>query len=74
MVENIKKALDEIRPMLQRDGGDVEFVDYTDDYVVLVRLQGRCAGCPYSQMTVKQGIEAYLKEEIPEVAAVEAVE
>jgi Fe-S cluster biogenesis protein NfuA len=73
MVEKIKAALDDIRPMLQRDGGDVEFVDYTDDHVVLVRLQGRCAGCPYSQMTVKQGIEAFLKEQIPEIKSVEAV-
>lgn len=73
MNERIKEALEEIRPMLQRDGGDVEFVDYTQDKVVLVRLLGHCAGCPYAQMTVKQGIETLLKERIPEIAAVEAV-
>ena len=74
MKEKIIAALDEIRPYLQRDGGDVEFVDYTDDCVVLVRLQGHCAGCPYSQMTVKNGIQEILCEQFPgEIAAVEAV-
>ncbi|HQC36586.1 MAG TPA: NifU family protein, partial [Bacillota bacterium] len=57
MVEKIKALLDEIRPALQRDGGDVAFVDYTDDKVVLVELQGHCAGCPHAQMTIKMGIE-----------------
>ena len=73
MVEQIKALIEEIRPALQRDGGDVEFVDYTEDKVVLVRLQGHCAGCPYSQMTVKMGIQQFLQEQIPEVKAVEAV-
>lgn len=74
MKEKIKAALEEIRPYLQRDGGDVEFVDYTDDHVVLVRLQGHCAGCPYSQMTVKNGIQQILCEQFPEdVTSVEAV-
>ena len=73
MKEKIQEALEKIRPFLQRDGGDVEFVDYTDDGVVRVRLQGHCAGCPMSQMTVKNGIERLLKEEYPEVASVEAV-
>lgn len=74
MKENIKAALENIRPFLQRDGGDVEFVDYTDDKVVLVRLQGHCAGCPHAQMTVKQGIEGLLKEQYPEISRVEAVQ
>ena len=73
MVEQIKALIEEIRPALQRDGGDVEFVDYSEDKVVLVRLQGHCAGCPYSQMTVKMGIQQFLQEQIPEVKAVEAV-
>jgi Fe-S cluster biogenesis protein NfuA len=73
MEEQIKSALDKIRPYLQQDGGDVEFVEYTDDNIVRVRLQGHCAGCPMSQMTVKNGIERLLKEEYPEVASVEAV-
>lgn len=73
MKENIKAALENIRPFLQRDGGDVEFVDYTDDKVVLVRLQGHCAGCPHAQMTIKQGIEQLLKEQYPEINRVESV-
>jgi Fe-S cluster biogenesis protein NfuA len=73
MRENIIEALENIRPFLQRDGGDVEFVDYTEDNVVLIRLLGHCAGCPHAQMTIKGGIEALLKETYPEIASVEAV-
>ena len=73
MEEKIKEALEKIRPYLQRDGGDVEFVEYTEDNVVKVRLQGHCAGCPMSQMTVKNGIERLIKEVYPEVASVESV-
>lgn len=69
----IKEALEEVRPFLQRDGGDVEFVDYTDDNVVKVKLLGHCAGCPHAQMTVKGGIERILKEKYPEISAVESV-
>ena len=72
MKEEIQKAIDKIKPMLQADGGDVELVDY-EDGVVKVRLQGACAGCPMSQMTVKNGIERMLKQEVPEVKSVEAV-
>jgi len=70
MKEKILKCLEKIRPMLQADGGDVEFVEEIDG-VVKVRLQGACAGCPMSQMTLRNGIERMLKEEIPEVKAVE---
>ena len=73
MEQNIKDALENIRPFLQRDGGDVEFVEYTPDNIVKVRLQGHCAGCPHAQMTIKNGIEKLLKEEYPEIAAVESV-
>jgi Fe-S cluster biogenesis protein NfuA len=73
METKIISALEDIRPMLQQDGGDVEFVEYTEDNTVRVRLQGHCAGCPYSQMTVKNGIERILKEQYPEITAVEAV-
>jgi Fe-S cluster biogenesis protein NfuA len=72
MKEQIEEAIKKIRPMLQADGGDVEFVD-VEDGVVKVRLQGACAGCPMSQMTVKNGIERLLKQEIPEVKSVESV-
>ena len=73
MEDNIKKALENIRPYLQRDGGDVEFVAYTPEKVVQVKLRGACAGCPHSQMTIKGGIERLLKEEYPEIASVESV-
>ena len=73
MEANIRAALENIRPFLQRDGGDVEFVEYTEDKIVRLRLQGHCAGCPHAQMTIKQGIEALLKEQYPEIQAVEAV-
>ena len=73
MKEKIIETLEKVRPFLQRDGGDVEFVEYTEDKVVKVRLQGHCAGCPHSQMTVKNGIEKILKEEIPEIASVESI-
>ncbi|MDR0519246.1 MAG: NifU family protein [Clostridiales Family XIII bacterium] len=73
MNEKIKNALEKVRPYLQRDGGDVEFVDYTDDKVVQVKLLGHCAGCPHAQATIKGGIERLLQEEFPEIASVEAV-
>ena len=73
MEQKIKDALDQIRPFLQRDGGDIEFVEYTDDNIVRVRLQGHCARCPGAQMTIKGVVEKILKESYPEVAGVEAV-
>ena len=73
-IENtaVNEALEQIRPILQRDGGDIELVDIVDD-VVQVRLQGHCAGCPHAQLTIKQGIERILKENYPEVEGVKAV-
>ena len=73
LLNGAKDALDQIRPFLQRDGGDIEFVEYTDDNIVKVRLQGHCAGCPGAQMTIKGVVEKILKESYPEVAGVEAV-
>lgn len=73
MKEKVIEALDKVRPSLQADGGDVELIDVTEDGVVQVRLQGACAGCPMSQMTLKNGIERYLKQTIPEVKSVENV-
>ncbi len=72
MRERVEKALKEIRPSLQVDGGDVELVD-VENGIVKVRLTGACNGCPMSQMTLKQGIERYIKKVIPEVLSVEAV-
>jgi Fe-S cluster biogenesis protein NfuA len=68
----VARALEEVRPHLQVDGGDVELVD-VEDGVVKVRLKGACAGCPMSQMTVKWGVENYLKKKVPGVKSVEAV-
>ena len=72
MKEKVETALDKIRPMLQADGGDIELVDI-EAGVVKVRLRGACAGCPMSQMTIKNGVERLLKEQIPEVTSVESV-
>ncbi|NOY54233.1 MAG: NifU family protein [Deltaproteobacteria bacterium] len=72
MRELVEKALDKIRPSLQRDGGNVELVEVVDG-VVKVRLTGACGGCPMSQMTLKNGIEAVLKKEVPEVKSVESL-
>jgi len=72
MEEKVKEAINEIRPMLQADGGDVELVGI-DGSIVKVRLKGSCAGCPMSQMTLQMGIERLLKEKIPEVSGVESV-
>ena len=73
MKAKVQAAIDKIRPMLQRDGGDVELVDVQDG-VVVVRLRGACAGCPMSQMTLRNGIEKFLKREIPEVVSVQAAQ
>jgi len=72
MKEKVQKVIEKLRPMLQADGGDVELVE-VDDGVVKVRLQGACAGCPMSQMTLKNGIERMMKQEIPEVKSVENI-
>jgi Fe-S cluster biogenesis protein NfuA len=71
--EDVQVALDKIRPALQADGGDVELVDVTDEGVVKVALQGACRGCPMSQMTLANGVERVLKDEVPGVLRVEAV-
>ncbi|MBP3384719.1 MAG: NifU family protein [Firmicutes bacterium] len=73
MEQKIREGLEQIRPFLQRDGGDIEFVEYTEDNVVRVKLQGHCAGCPGAQMTIKGVVERILKESYPEIKAVESV-
>lgn len=69
----VQKALDELRPNLQADGGDVQLVA-VENGVVKVKLKGACAGCPMSTMTVQWGIENFLKKKIPEITKVEAVQ
>ncbi|MDX9746487.1 MAG: NifU family protein [Syntrophales bacterium] len=70
MKEKVQQIIEQIRPSLQADGGDVELVDVSTDGVVKVRLKGACSGCPMSQMTLKMGIEKYMKKQIPEVKEV----
>ena len=71
LMEQVEKALGDVRPALQADGGDIELVGVTDDGIVQVRLQGACAGCPMSQMTLTQGVERHLKTVVPGVERVE---
>jgi Fe-S cluster biogenesis protein NfuA len=73
MKEDVEKALDEVRPHLKADGGDVELVEITEDGVVKVRLLGACEGCPMREMTLTQGITRFIKKRVPEVKDVQAV-
>ena len=74
MIEDmVRAALENVRPSLQADGGDVEFVSLDDEGNVSVKLTGACGSCPMSQMTLKMGIENYLKKEIPQVKTVVGV-
>ncbi|MFO7652617.1 MAG: NifU family protein [Candidatus Krumholzibacteriia bacterium] len=72
MEQKIREVLETIRPALQADGGDVEFIDFNDG-IVTVRLKGACGNCPMSMMTLKQGIEARLRQRIPEVQSVQSL-
>jgi Thioredoxin-like proteins and domains len=74
MEERINAALEDIRQVLKRDGGDIELVEVTDDNIVKVRLQGHCAGCPGARMTLKGIVEQILQESVPEIKGVEAVD
>ena len=71
--KRVKGVIEKIQPALQADGGNIEFVNMTDDKVVNVRLLGACGCCPFSLITLKQGVEAAIKEEIPSIKSVEAV-
>lgn len=71
--EKVESALGAIRPALQRDGGDVQLVEITDEGVVKVKLVGACGTCPMSILTLKRGIEATLKQRVPEIVSVESV-
>jgi Fe-S cluster biogenesis protein NfuA len=72
MKDKVQKALDQIRPMLQADGGDCELVEVSYDGIVKLKLTGACEGCPMSTMTLKMGIERALKQMVPEVKEVTA--
>lgn len=73
ITKKVQNVISQIRPYLQQDGGDIEFVEYTDDNVVNVKLLGACGSCPYSTMTLKNGVETAMKKAIPEVKSVEAI-
>jgi Fe-S cluster biogenesis protein NfuA len=73
MKARVQQLIDQIRPDLQADGGDIELVDVTEDGVVKVKLQGACHGCPGAAMTLKMGVERLLKKNIPEIKSVENV-
>jgi len=72
--EKIKELLEQIRPYLQADGGDISLVEITDDLVVKVKLMGACGNCPMRMQTLKSGVERTLKKEMPEIKEVVAVE
>ncbi len=74
LIKRVNAVIDSIRPYLKADGGDVTLVDITDDLSVKVKLTGACHGCPFSMMTLKSGIEQTVKEKIPELKEVIAVD
>jgi len=69
----VLNVLDQVRPYLQQDGGDLNFINITDDLTVEVELTGACGACPFSTMTLKNGVEATLKKVLPEIKEVVAV-
>lgn len=71
--QKVINILDQVRPYLQQDGGDLRFIELTDDYVVNVELMGACGSCAFSTMTLKNGVEATLKKAVPEIKEVVAV-
>ena len=73
VVDRVQKAIQELRPNLQADGGDIELLG-VENGVVKVKLKGACAGCPMSTMTIQWGVENFLKKKIPEVVKVEAIQ
>jgi Fe-S cluster biogenesis protein NfuA len=73
MLKKVNKIINQLRPFLQSDGGDMEVVDITDDNIVKVKLTGACLDCPFSSQTLKAGVEQALRKEIPEIKDVVAV-
>lgn len=73
MKEKVEQAIGKIRPALQADGGDIELVDVSEEGDVQVRLKGACSGCPMAQVTMTQGVERIIKQEVPDVKSVKAV-
>ncbi len=73
IIKKVENVIDQIRPYLEADGGNIRFVNLTDDFVVNVELLGACGSCPMSQMTLKNGVKQAMKKAIPEIKAVEAI-
>jgi Fe-S cluster biogenesis protein NfuA len=71
--QKVLNVLEQIRPYLQNDGGDIEFVELTDDMIVNVKLVGACGSCPHSTMTLKNGVESAVVKAVPEIKSVESV-
>jgi Fe-S cluster biogenesis protein NfuA len=69
----VRNVIEQIRPYLQADGGDISFVELTTDNVVNVELQGACGSCPFSRMTLKNGVEDAMRKALPEIKSVEAI-
>jgi Fe-S cluster biogenesis protein NfuA len=72
LTSKVKNVIEQIRPYLQADGGDIHFLELTEDNVVNVDLQGSCGSCPFSRMTLKNGVEEAMRKAIPQIKAVEA--
>ena len=73
LITKAQNAIEQIRPYLQADGGDIRFVELTDDNILNVELQGSCGTCPFSRMTLKNGVEEAVKRALPEIVSVEAI-
>ncbi|TVR41833.1 MAG: NifU family protein [Bacteroidia bacterium] len=73
LIKKIENVIDQIRPYLEADGGNIRFVELTEDNIVNVELLGACGSCPMSQMTLKAGVEQAVKKAIPEIKAVESI-
>jgi len=71
--KKVIEVIDQIRPYLEADGGNIKFVELTDDMIVMVELQGACSSCPHSLITLKRGVEDAVKKAVPEIVSVEAV-
>ncbi len=73
LITKAQNAIEQIRPYLQADGGDIRFVELTDENILNVELQGACGSCPFSRMTLKNGVEEAVKRALPEITSVEAI-
>ncbi|HLO89525.1 MAG: NifU family protein [Chloroflexota bacterium] len=73
LTTKVKNVIDQIRPYLQADGGDIQFIELTEENVVNVELQGSCGSCPFSRMTLKNGVEEAMRKALPEIKSVEAL-